>query len=83
MPFMWLAGSAFLNWFGAGFLGKVINTPTISYYSHATYLIMPHAHVALLGAFGYISIAFIYMSARTNSLAKGLEWNESMSKWAF
>ncbi|UXC28418.1 cbb3-type cytochrome c oxidase subunit I [Aliarcobacter butzleri] len=44
---------------------------------------MPHAHVALLGAFGYISIAFIYMTARTNSLAKGLEWNETMSKWAF
>lgn len=83
IPFMWLAGSAFLNWFGAGFLGMVINTPTISYYSHGTYLIMPHAHVALLGAFGYISIAFIYMTARTNSLAKGLEWNESMSKWAF
>lgn len=83
VPFMWLAGSAFLNWFGAGFLGMVINTPTISYYSHGTYLIMPHAHVALLGAFGYISIAFIYMTARANSLAKGLEWNDTMSKWAF
>lgn len=83
VPFMWLAGSAFLNWFGAGFLGMVINTPTISYYSHGTYLIMPHAHVALLGAFGYISISFIYMTARVNSLAKGLEWNESLSKWAF
>lgn len=83
IPFLWLAGSAFLNWFGAGFLGMVINTPTISYYSHGTYLIMPHAHVALLGAFGYISIAFIYMTARANSLAKGLEWDETLSKWAF
>lgn len=83
IPFMWLAGSAFLNWFGAGFLGMVINTPTISYYSHGTYLIMPHAHVALLGAFGYISIAFIYMTARANSLAKGLEWNERLSKLGF
>lgn len=83
VPFMWLAGSAFLNWLGAGFFGMVINTPTISYYSHGTYLIMPHAHAALLGAFGYISIAFIYMAARTNSLAKGLEWNEGMSRWAF
>ena len=83
IPFLWLAGSAFLNWFGAGFLGMVINTPTISYYSHGTYLIMPHAHVALLGAFGYVSIAFIYMTARANSLAKGLEWDETLSKWAF
>ena len=81
--FMWLAGSAILNWIGAGFLGMVINTPTISYFSHGTYLIMPHAHVALLGAFGYISIAFIYMTSRTNSLAKGLVWDDKLSKWGF
>jgi len=81
--FMWLAGSAFLNWIGAGFFGMVINTPTISYYAHGTYLIMPHGHVALLGAFGYISIAFIYMVARSNSMAKGLEWNSKHSIIAF
>ena len=81
--FRWLAGSAILNWIGAGFLGMVINTPTISYFSHGTYLIMPHAHVALLGAFGYISIAFIYMASRANSLAKGLVWNDRLSKWGF
>jgi nitric oxide reductase subunit B len=82
-PFMWIAGSAILNWIGAGFFGMVINTPTISYYSHGTYLIMPHAHVALLGAFGYISIAFIYLTSRANSIAKGLEWNEKLSKYGF
>ncbi len=81
--FMWLAGSAFLNWIGAGFLGMVINTPTIDYYAHGTYLIMPHGHVALLGAFGYLSLAFIYMTARTNSLANNLEWNTTLSKWGF
>lgn len=83
VPFMWISGSAFLNWIGAGFFGMVINTPTISYYSHGTYLIMPHGHVALLGAFGYISLAFIYMAARTNSLAKNLVWNEKLSKYGF
>jgi len=81
--FMWLAGSAFLNWIGAGFFGMLINTPTINYYSHGTYLTMPHGHVALLGAFGYISIAFIYMAARTNSLAKGLVWDNKLSKLGF
>jgi len=83
VPFLFLAGSAFLNWFGAGWLGMVINTPTIGYYSHGTYLIMPHAHVAMLGAFGYISYAFIYMTARANSLAKGLEWSDTLGKWGF
>jgi len=61
----------------------VINTPTIDYYAHGTYLIMPHAHVALLGAFGYISLAFLYLVARSNSLANGLEWSEGLSKWGF
>ncbi len=82
-PFMWIAGSAVLNWIGAGFFGMVINTPTISYYSHGTYLIMPHGHVALLGAFGYISIAFIYMASRANALAGQLEWSDKLSKIGF
>lgn len=83
VPFMWIAGSAVLNWIGAGFFGMVINTPTISYYSHGTYLIMPHGHVALLGAFGYISLAFIYMTSRANALANNLEWNDKPSKIGF
>ncbi len=83
IPFLWIAGSALLNWVGAGFFGMVINTPTISYYSHGTYLIMPHAHTALLGAFGYISIAFLYMTSRTNALAKGLQWSDKLSKYGF
>ena len=82
-PFMWIAGSSALNFIGAGVLGMVINTPTISYYSHGTYLIMPHGHVALLGAFGYISIAFLYMASRTNALANNYIWNDKMSRIAF
>ncbi len=82
-PFMWIAGSAVLNWIGAGFFGMLINTPTISYYSHGTYLIMPHGHVALLGAFGYISIAFIYMASRANSIANNLVWSDKLSKYGF
>ncbi len=83
VPFLFLAGSAFLNWYGAGFLGMIINTPTINYYSHGTYLIMPHGHVALLGAFGYISLAFMYLVVRSNAMAKGLEWNDKPSRIGF
>lgn len=83
VPFMWIAGSAVMNWIGAGFFGMVINTPTISYYSHGTYLIMPHGHVALLGAFGYISLAFIYMASRANALANNLAWSDKLSKYGF
>ena len=83
IPFMWLAGSAILNWIGAGFFGMMINTPTISYYAHGTYLIMPHSHIALLGAFGYISIAFLYMTSRANALANNYVWSDKFSKYGF
>ena len=82
-PFLWIAGSGFLNWYGAGFLGMVINTPTISYYSHGTQLIIPHGHAALLGAFGYIAIAFIYMVTRANSLAEGYKWSDTLNRVGF
>ncbi len=83
VPFLWLTGSAFLNWFGAGFLGMVANLPIVNYYSHGTYLIMPHGHVALLGAFGYISIAFLYIVARSKAAVDGTEWNDKLSKIGF
>jgi len=83
MAFLWLAGSAFLNWIGAGFYGMLINLPIVNYYEHGTYFGMAHGHVALLGAFGYISIAFLYFIARANALAKGLHWDEKVSTIAF
>jgi nitric oxide reductase subunit B len=83
LPFLWVAGSGILNWYGAGFLGMVINTPTINYFSHGTQLIMPHGHAALLGAFGYIAIAFIYMTARANAMAEGHEWSDKLGTVGF
>ncbi len=83
VPFLWLTASAFLNWFGAGFLGMVANLPIVNYYSHGTYLIMPHGHVALLGAFGYISIAFLYIVARSKASVDGTEWDDKLSKIGF
>ncbi len=83
LPFMWLTAGAFLNWYGAGFLGMVINLPIVNYYAHGTYLIMPHGHVALLGAFGYLSIAFLYTVARAYAQVNNIVWNEKLSKWGF
>jgi nitric oxide reductase subunit B len=44
---------------------------------------MPHGHVALLGAFGYISIAFLYLTSRANALANNYVWNDKLSKIGF
>ena len=81
--FMWISGSAVLNFIWAWFLWMVINTPTINYYTHGTYLIMPHGHVALLGAFGYVAIAFLYLVVRSNSLANGYEWKTKLTNISF
>ena len=81
--FMWISGSAVLNFIWAGWLGMVINTPTINYYTHGTYLIMPHGHVALLWAFGYIAIAFLYLVVRSNSLANKYVWKTKLANTGF
>jgi len=81
--FMWISGSAVLNFIWAWFLWMVINTPTINYYTHGTYLIMPHGHVALLGAFGYIAIAFLYLVVRSNSLANNYVWKTKLANTGF
>ncbi len=83
LPFLWVAGSAIMNWYGAGFLGMVINTPTINYYTHGTQLIMPHGHAAMFGAFGFIAIAFIYMTARANAMAEGHKWSDTLGTAGF
>ncbi len=83
LPFLWVAGAGILNWYGAGFLGMVINTPTINYFSHGTQLIMPHGHAALFGAFGFIAIAFLYMTARANAMAEGHEWDDKLGTLGF
>ncbi len=81
--FMWLTWSAVLNFIGAWWLGMVINTPTINYYTHWTYLIIPHGHVALLGAFGYIAIAFLYLVVRSYVASKWLQWNTKLTNAGF
>ncbi len=81
--FMWISGSAVLNFIWAGWLGMVINTPTINYYTHGTYLIMPHGHVALLWAFGYIAIAFLYLFVRSYVASKGMQWKTKLANTSF
>jgi len=81
--FMWISGSAVLNFIWAWWLGMVINTPTINYYTHGTYLIMPHGHVALLWAFGYIAIAFLYLFVRSYVASKWMEWKTKLANTSF
>ena len=55
--FKFLIAVNFWNFFGAGVLGIIINLPIMNYFEHGTYLTVNHAHAALMGVYGNISLA--------------------------
>ncbi len=44
---------------------------------------MPHGHAVMFGAFGFIAIVFIYMTARANAMIKGHEWSNTLGTVGF
>ena len=62
--FLCLIAVAFWNLFGAGFLGFLINLPVISYFQMGTWLTASHAHGALMGVYGMLSIAMMLFVLR-------------------
>lgn len=83
MDGVWLfvLGVNFWNIFGAGVLGSMINLPIINYYEHATYLTGNHAHAAMFGVKGNISLAGMLFVAQ--HLIKKEFWNPKIVKFSF
>ena len=52
---------------GVGVLGLFINFPIMNYYSHGTNLTANHAHAALPGVFGLLSLSLIVFTIRSFS----------------
>jgi nitric oxide reductase subunit B len=80
-PFLFLVASSFWNFLGAGVFGFTINLPIINYYEHGTYLTANHAHTALFGVYGMLSIALLLFSWR--SLVEGKFWSDKILKLSF
>jgi len=80
-PFYFLVASSFWNFLGAGVFGFVINLPIVNYYEHGTYLTVNHAHTALFGVYGMLSISLLLFSWR--GLVDGECWNDSLLKTTF
>jgi len=83
-PLFFLVASSFWNFLGAGVFGFLINLPIVNYYEHGTYLTMNHAHSALFGVYGMISIALLLFSWR--GLVDKAYWNDrilGVSFWGF
>lgn len=79
--FSFLIAVNFWNFFGAGVLGIIINLPIMNYYEHGTYLTVNHAHAALMGVYGNISLAAMLFASRL--LFKSVRWNKKVVKSAF
>lgn len=83
VSFLYIFGSAFWNFMGAGvFGGGTINAPLVNYFEHGTFLTLNHAHTALFGAFGLMAIGLIYFCLR---YAAGdlYRWSDRLGIWAF
>jgi nitric oxide reductase subunit B len=82
LAYLYILGSAFWNFVGAGvFGGATINAPLVNYYEHGTFLTLNHAHTALFGAFGMLAIGLIYMVLR--ALNGDRAWSDRLGVWAF
>jgi nitric oxide reductase subunit B len=81
--FLFLIAVNFWNFFGAGVLGIIINLPIMNYFEHGTYLTVNHAHAALMGVYGNISLAALLFASRL--MIKEKFWNKrivNISFWA-
>ncbi len=83
LAFLYILGSAFWNFVGAGvFGGATLNAPLVNYYEHGTFLTLNHAHKAMFGAFGLLAIGLIYLSLRYMA-GNRVEWSDKLGIWAF
>jgi len=83
LVFLYIFGSAFWNFMGAGvFGGGTLNAPLINYYEHGTFLTLNHAHTALFGAFGLMALALIYFCLRY-AAGDRHKWSDKAGIWAF
>lgn len=79
--FKFLIAVNFWNFFGAGVLGIIINLPIMNYFEHGTYLTINHAHAALMGVYGNISVAALLFASRLT--VKDNRWNGKIVNFSF
>ncbi|MGH8427616.1 MAG: nitric-oxide reductase large subunit [Gammaproteobacteria bacterium] len=83
LVFLFIWGSAFWNFMGAGvFGGGTLNAPLVNYYEHGTFLTLLHAHTALFGAFGLMALGLMYFCLRY-AAGDRYKWSDKPGIWAF
>ncbi len=79
--FLFLVAVNFWNFFGAGVMGIIVNLPIMNYFEHGSYLTVNHAHAALMGVYGNISLAALLFASKL--LVKPSQWNKQVVKFSF
>lgn len=71
----------FWNIFGAGVFGSMLNLPIVNYYEHSTIFTNAHAHLAMFGVKGNISLAGMLFVM--HHLVDIKHWNPNLVKRSF
>jgi nitric oxide reductase subunit B len=82
-PVVFFVGVAFWNLVGAGLFGFLINPPIALYYMQGLNTTPVHAHTALFGVYGLLSLGLVLVIARL--LTRDRIWDErwlARSFWA-
>jgi nitric oxide reductase subunit B len=80
-PITFFVGVAFWNLVGAGLFGFLINPPIALYYMQGLNTTPVHAHTALFGVYGLLSLGLVLLVARLLTL--GRAWRERPIAIAF
>jgi nitric oxide reductase subunit B len=80
-PIRFFVGVAFWNLVGAGLFGFLINPPLALYYMQGLNTTPVHAHAALFGVYGLLSLGLVLMMARL--MTGGRRWKEGTLSFAF
>ncbi len=78
---MFLAAVGFWNFLGAGVFGFLINLPVISYYEIGTLLTANHAHAAMMGVYGMLSVGLALFCLRYIIPEK--HWSDKAARISF
>ena len=80
-PVLFFTAVSFWNMLGAGVFGFFINPPISLYYLQGLNMTAVHAHGALFGVYGFLSLGFVLLIVRY--LRPHFQWNEGQMKTAF
>jgi len=80
-PLMCFVAVAFWNMLGAGVFGFMINTPVALFYLQGLNTTAVHAHAALFGVYGFLSLGFVLLILRY--LRPDMAFNERLMRTGF